>query len=415
MPRSPREIINTALQTCIKFHEEEQYESAEVILRQALRAFQQAYYTETDEVAQGHYEKGMYCLSSKKVEEALSYFSEAYKLKPDLRAAFINSIYCNFELGNFETLWRLYEDRMSHFDQLIAYKRIFDPKKKWNGVDSLENKKVAIFCEQGLGDQINFSRYIPLIKEKYNCHIIANCGSCLKPIFEQYDFVDEVIVKEHVTTDSPIECDYHIPQMSLPFYFEHWEPLEKDKYIFIEDKMELPSDKFKIGVIWKGNPNSQNDPIRSVSVNWFKQLMSDKTQIYNLHNSLESHVDGIIDLKDEISDFNDLAKAVNAMDLVVTVDTALLHLAGAMNKPVWAVIPFNPDWRWGLNGEKTVWYPSARLFRQEYPGDWDGVFKKVKSELQHQLSQYSHTSIQDLQPLDTHNMQPAFLQPLVKK
>ena len=124
MPKSPREIINDALQTCIKFHEEEQYESAEVILRQTLRAFQQAYYTEKDEIAQEHYEKGRYCLASKKVEEALNYFEEAYKLKPDLRAAFINSIYCNFELKNYETLWKLYEDRAIHFDQLIAYKNL---------------------------------------------------------------------------------------------------------------------------------------------------------------------------------------------------------------------------------------------------------------------------------------------------
>lgn len=384
MPRSPREIINDSLKTCIKFHEEEQYESAEVVLRQTLRAFQQTYYTETDEVAQEHYEKGKYCLCNKKVEEALSYFEEAYKLKPDLRSAFINSIYCNFELKRFETLWRLYEDRMIHFDQLIAYKRIFDPKKKWNGLDDLQGKTVAVFCEQGLGDQINFARYIPLIKAKYDCHIIANCGSPVGPIFKQFDFVDEVILKEHVTTDCPIECDYHIPQMSLSYLFKHWEPLETEKYVFIDEEIELPTtNKFKIGVIWKGNPQSQNDPIRSISVNWFRNLSNKNTQIYNLHNSSESYVPEIIDLCDKINDFQDLAEAINAMDLIITVDTALLHLAGAMNKPVWAVIPFNPDWRWGLGGEKTVWYPSVKLFRQDYPGDWDGVFKRIKSDLRH--------------------------------
>jgi hypothetical protein len=383
MPLSPREIISTALQNCIKFHEEAEYESAEVVLRQTLRAFQQAYYTEADEIAQEQHEKGMYAIAKGEIDDALAYFSEAYKLKPDLRPAFINSIYCNFELKRFETLWRLYEDRMVHFDQLIAYKKIFDPTKKWNGMDSLEGKKVAVFCEQGLGDQINFSRYIPLIKEKYDCHIIANCAAAVAPIFESFDFVDEIIIKENVTTDCPIECDYHMPQMSLSYLFQHWEPLEIEKYVFIEEKMPLPGDKFKIGVIWKGNPRSENDPTRSISVNWFRQLFDKNTQVYSLHNSLDSHVDEIIDLKDNINDFGDLAKAVNAMDLIVTVDTALLHLAGAMNKPVWAVIPFVPDWRWGLKGEKTVWYPSASLIRQEYPGDWDGVFDKIKSRLQH--------------------------------
>lgn len=385
MPRSPREIINDALRTCIKFHEEEQYESAEVVLRQTLRAFQQAYYTEKDEIAQERHEKGMYFLSRKNVEEASIHFNEAYKLKPDLRAAFINLIYCNFELKKYETLWRLYEDRLIHFDQLIAYKRIFDPKKKWNGMDSLEGKKVVIFCEQGLGDQINFSRYIPLIKEQYDCKIVANCGSPVAPIFQRYSFVDEVVLKEHVTTDSQIDCDFHLPQMSLPFLMQEWAPLEINKYIFIEEKMKLEGDKFKIGIIWKGNPQSQNDPIRSISANWFRAFFNKNTQIYNLHNSLYSHMDEIIDLCDEINDFEDLAKAVNAMDLIITIDTALLHLAGAMNKPVWAVIPFNPDWRWGLKGEKTIWYPSVRLFRQDYAGDWDGVFKKIKSEFLHLL------------------------------
>lgn len=386
MPRSSREIIRDALQTCIKFHEEEQYEAAEVVLRQTLRAFQQTYYTEKDEEAQEQYEKGISLLARQEAFQALPYFEESYRLKPDFRAAFINCIYCNFELKRFETLWTLYEDRLTHFDQLIAYKRIFDPKKKWNGQDSLDGKKVCVFCEQGLGDQINFSRYISLLKDKFDCHIIANCGSPLKSIFEHYDFVDEVILKEHVTTDSPVECDYHLPQMSLPYLMKEWVPFYPGKYIHIEEKMELPeNDKYKIGIIWKGNPRSQNDPIRSISINWFKQLFDKKVQIYNLHNSLESHVDEIIDLCDRIENFNDLAKAVNSMDLIITVDTALLHLAGAMNKPTWALIPFNPDWRWSLKGEHTDWYPSVKLFRQAYSNDWDGVFKKVKSELQHLL------------------------------
>jgi len=382
MPKSPRELISDALKLCIKFHEEEQYEAAEVILRQTLRSFQQAYYTESDEEAQANYNEGMEFLSKREIKNALSCFKLAYKLKPDLRPAFINSIYCYFELKEYQKLWELYEDRLIHFDQLIAYKRIFDPNKKWNGVDSLDGKKIAVFCEQGIGDQINFSRYIPLIKEKYDCHIIANCASPLKPIFEKYDFIDEVILKEHVTTDKPIDCDYHVPQMSLPLIFKQWEPLKIEKYIFEDKKMDLPvNDKFKIGIIWKGNPNSQNDPIRSINVNWFRQLFNEKIQFYNLHNSEKSHIEEIIDLCDQINDFEDLAKAVNSMDLIITVDTALLHLSGAMNKPVWALIPFNPDWRWGLKGEQTDWYPSARLFRQEYSGDWEGVFKNVKASL----------------------------------
>jgi tetratricopeptide (TPR) repeat protein len=383
MPKSPREIISTALQTCIKFHEEAEYESAEVVLRQTLRAFQQSYYTEKDEIAQEHHEKGMYALASREMEKALTHFSKAYELKPDLRSAFINLIYCYFELKKFKNMWELYEDRTIHFDQLIAYKKIFDPKKKWNGKDSLEGKKVAVFCEQGLGDQINFSRYIPLIKEKYNCHLIANCAAAVAPIFNSFDFVDEVIIKENVTTDCPIPCDYHMPQMSLSYLLQHWQPLEVEKYVFIEEKMALPGNKFKIGIIWKGNPRSENDPTRSISVNWFRQLFDKNTQVYSLHNSENSHIDEIIDLKDNINDFQDLAEAVNAMDLIVTVDTALLHLAGAMNKPVWAAIPYVPDWRWGLNREETVWYPSVRLFRQEYPGDWDSVFERIKSQLQH--------------------------------
>lgn len=381
MPRSSRETIKDALEKCIFLHESKDYATAEIILRQIMRAFSEEYYTDSDELSKEKLSKGMELLCQHKVNEALPLIEEAYRLQPDSRTAFINSIYCNFHTSNYKRVWELYEDRLKHFDQLIAYKNMFNFDKKWNGTDSIQDKTVLVFCEQGLGDTIHFSRYLKHLKA-CGCKIVLNCSKVLKRLFESESFkfiVDEIVCKEDVTVDWMPKYDYHLPLLSLPYLLELYEP-HPETYIEIYDKNYYENSKINVGFLWKGNPSSGNDKIRSVNINWFRQLMLPGVELHSLHHE-EKPLEGMVSHIKEIDDLYDVAKIINSLDLIVTVDTAVLHLAGAMGKKVWGLIPFNCDFRWKLTGDRSIWYPNVRLFRQEYPDDWDGVFKKVAKKL----------------------------------
>src|SRR3989304_7557387 len=301
MPKSPRETIKSALEKCIELHEDKKYEVAEIVLRQALRAFSEQYYTERDELAEENLSKGMEYLSRMDAETAVGFFEEAYRLKPDSRVAFINCTYCNFHLGNYQKVWTLYEERIRHFDQLVAYKKMFDPAKRWNGIDSLNNKKVLIFCEQGMGYTINFSRYLKHLKKR-GCKIILNCADALVDLFKINSFnfiIDEIVSKEAVTRDWVPEHDYHLPLMSLPYLLKMYEPCP-ETYIDIYQKSMVANHKdFRIGFIWKGSPLSGNDKIRSVNIHWFKRLMLPNVSLHSLHHS-EKPAEGMADHSGEI-------------------------------------------------------------------------------------------------------------------
>lgn len=339
---------------------------------------------------------------TKQLAEAEKCFEKALVINPNFAAAHVD-LACIYHLnGEWEKAWPEYEWRYEVYDQLKIWKKLFSSSKLWKG-QSLENKKIIVHGEQGHGDSIHFFRYISLLKRK-NPYIILYCNPILQPIFEKQ--VNEVYTIDPLSCKELPDHDYHCSIVSLPYLLQCQE-IPNEKYIFIDEQVNFDKNFFNIGVVWAGNPQHPNDRNRSCPLKLFKEieklpyvklfsLMKDiRPRAYRFENKSIDLTEGckgmkIIDLSETMNNFYDTAKIINGLDLIITVDTALLHLAGAMGKQTLALIPYNNDWRWGLQGNKTIWYPSVELFRQNKKGEWKDVFDNIKKRVEEISSTLYH-------------------------
>jgi len=161
--------------------------------------------------------------------------------------------------------------------------------------------------------------------------------------------------------------------------------LKTDKILVDKFSKIIRSDKFKIGIVWAGNPKQEDDWKRSVAFDKFRILLGiSGIEFFSLQKEIiDDEIEDleITDLSEYLYDFADTAAIIENLDLVISVDTSVAHLAGALGKPTWILLSHIPDWRWMLNRNDSPWYPSTRLFRQPKPGDWDSVFREVEDEL----------------------------------
>jgi len=319
------------------------------------------------------------------IDTAIKYLKAAINMAKDLNGAHVNLALCYHLKGMHDEAWREYEYRLDYFAQLVAYLKKFGVEKKWNGKDSLEGKRVLLFCEQGYGDIIQFIRFIPYLKIR-GCHIIACCPLPLISLIEP--LVDEVLCKELIRSIPTPLYDYHIPTMSLPYLLKI--STDKLRTYYNDFKFEpypiKKTDKLKVGICWQGSKKHLDDRKRSVDLNKFYEVSQlPNIQLYSLQkdigNPAELKMMNVINHMDDVGDFKDTAHLIAAMDMVISVDTAVLHLAGAMEKKAWCLLAYKPDWRWELDKFSTIWYPSVRLIRQKKRGDWSSVFDEVTNTL----------------------------------
>jgi tetratricopeptide (TPR) repeat protein len=350
------------------------------------------------------------------MKEAEECFQKAIAINPEFAAAHVDlaSVY---HLQKDNRAWGEYEWRFEHFDQTKFWLKLYDIEKRWYG-EKLEGKKIIIHSEQGLGDCIQFARYIPLVREK-GAYVIVHCqpslASLLKPLCDEVYTTDPGAIPLHEfrQPDFPIpEYDYFASVVSLPYLLE-LPPIPKPPYLFTDHWCNLGASysyddtigrSFKIGVVWAGNPQHPNDRYRSCKLAQFKPIHDlPGVKLFSLQTDtrlrqyrfeekpidLTEGSDGmkLVDMSKCMDSFEDTASIMKELDLVISADTATLHLAGAFDIPTWALIPANNDWRWGLEGEKTEWYPSVRLFRQPVLGDWDTPFQQMKEILNGRLSE----------------------------
>jgi len=225
--------------------------------------------------------------------------------------------------------------------------------------------------------------------------VLLEIDEPLKRLLERVDGVEQVIV----SSVSPVSASFRIPIMSLPHRFNTTLDLIPANVPYLPLPTATatnigPVAETIIGIAWAGRPTHKNDSNRSLEFASLKPLL-DLTnfswislQIDDHHSEAALVAKGSLrDIRDQIHDFADTATAIVAMDLVITVDTAVAHLAGALGKPVWILLPFAPDWRWLLERNDSPWYPTVNLFRQKTPGDWEGVINRVVEALL--LSDYS--------------------------
>ena len=337
------------------------------------------------------YNLGVYYSSIGEIEKAIDYYDKCIERNLGFKDAKWNKALALLLLGKYKEGFENYDSRFEKEKPIDS--RVFG-NPKWNG-ENLQEKKILVITEQGAGDNFQFIRYLKLLKEKYvDCKIILECQSEIKNLFSNLKEIDEIINKDRGKIPD-IGFDYYIHLMSLPKILGI--TLEnipyKEKYLFIDKnkvnqfKEHFNKNKLNIGIVWAGNPEQENDKNRSMKFEDIKELGKIKgIQLYSLQKGkVVDEVDftntGIIDLSHEIKDYEDTAGIIENLDLIISVDTSVAHLSGALGKETWTLLTKIPDWRYLLEGEKSIWYDSMKLFRQKERGNWKSVIENVKREL----------------------------------
>lgn len=342
----------------------------------------------------------------KELDKAEECFKEALKINPSFDGGHVDLASVYKTRGEYNKAWKHYEHRFKVYPQLEIFETIFEPKKKWNG-ENIIGKKILVHGEQGIGDYIHFVRYVKILKDK-GVYVILHCDEALKKLYatlaDEIFTIDPVKIPPYKNREKFLmpDYDFHCSVMSLPFLLQT-KDIPSEPYLFCSDKMDLSEyeEYYKIGIVWSGNPQHPNDRNRSIYLKQFSELHNlTNVKLFSLitdtrprkYRFQEEVIDlsencehmKIVDMSSVIQNFYDTASILNSLDLIITVDTSVLHLAGALGRPVWGLIPWSPDWRWGLNGEKTIWYPTARLFRQKKKNNWEEVFKNIVNEVKNE-------------------------------
>lgn len=354
----------------------------------AVESFRNAVACDAD-FAQAHYNLANGLMEQCKCEEAIGYYLQAMELIPDFGWAHWNMAHALLLSGRFAEGWREYAWRHSASVGIVTYPHKIDVPR-WDGRRFLG--RLLVHYEQGYGDTIQFVRYMPMVKERGGT-VVLECPAVLSGLLRGVDGIDEVI---EAGDSAPLgQFENHCSLMDLPWIFGTRMETVPARVPYIcadEGKVQWWRDRlgggFKAGIVWAGSPKHGKDAARSCGVEWFLPLAGiGGVRLYSLQKGAGSEqaerCGGVIeDAAGELGDFGDTAAVVANMDVVICVDTAVAHLAGAMGKRVWVVLPYAPDWRWMLGRDDSVWYPTMRLFRQERRGDWEGVFARVKGELE---------------------------------
>ena len=348
---------------------------------------------------QAHYRMANCLMYLGTCDEALAAYNEALKRKPGLSEARFGRSMALLKLGRFSEGWEDYEHRLTN-SSFGYFKSSGRPH--WNGED-FRDKALLVYAEQGIGDAIHFSRYIPMVQNRGG-RVVLMCDPSLHAIFRASFEVNDLIDKsEAMQKLETTEFDIQIPLMSVPGIFgTTLETIPADvPYLRASRQKQalwrehVDSGQCNVGLVWAGNPTQNDDRHRSCALSDLEPLaLVDGVTLYSLqvgHGSeqLAGSKDdlNVVDYTVELRDFDDTAALISVMDLVITVDTAVAHLAGALGKPVWTMLWVGHCWRYLLNREDSPWYPSMRLFRQRRIGDWAGVVEQIRVVLEKHVVQ----------------------------
>jgi tetratricopeptide (TPR) repeat protein len=324
-------------------------------------------------------------------DSALSLYAEAAKLEGRRAEAEFCKSLVRLRLGQFAAGWRAYESRWKQASWAGRSRGFAAPL--WLGQEALAGKTILLHSEQGFGDTLQFVRYVPLV-ERLGAKVVLEIQPPLKAIVAGLRGAARVLARG----ESLPHFDLHCPLMSLPLAFgTELEGIPADiPYLAVPaERIAKWRDRLgekhhpRIGIAWAGSAVHENDGARSLSLERFAALLSAPgVEFVSLQKELNAAdaaalraLTGVQPLGEELTDFADTAAVIAQLDLVVSVDTSVVHLAGALGRPVWVLLPFSPDFRWLLEREDSPWYPTARLFRQPRYGDWDSVLARARNEL----------------------------------
>jgi tetratricopeptide (TPR) repeat protein len=362
-------------------------------------------------------------------EEALQWFDKALALQPNFRDALQNKAAALTKLHRFHEAFDTYERlKIADPDDALAelgiaqlhlltgnfaagwtgrearwkiarnYPELSQPM--WLGNESLKDKTILIAADEGLGDTIQFVRYLPALA-KLGARIILAVQDSLYPLLSHLPDVSQCIPLS-ASRNLPA-FDFHCPIMSLPLAFRtRLDTIPSPQsYLSVSDEHRVrawnerlgPRDKLRVGLVWSGNPNHVDDHNRSIPLRTFSGMLGANAAYISLQKDPKSEdkaalqeLPGVSDLTSHFADFVETAALISCLDLVITVDTSVAHLAGALGCPTWMLLSYTPDYRWLLERDDSPWYPTMRLFRQGETRQWQEVIDRVRHELEEQAA-----------------------------
>jgi hypothetical protein len=313
----------------------------------------------------------------------------AHNAFPDDHEVHYSLSWVELARGYYPEGFRLAESRY----QFGGRRRVADPsvmsRPRWQG-ESLAGKRLYVHGEQGYGDIIMMARYLPLLKE-LGIQVVLTCDAVMRPLLE-YNCPDCEIVAIDGKTVPSIEFDAWVASMSLPYCFRTtidsvpasagYMQTPNDQAMYWRDRVAQlsPDKRLRVGLAWAGNPTHLYDKRRSLSFELLVPYLEhiEQARFFAIQTKVPKAIPGnLIDVSDEMLTMADTAGLISQMDLVITVDTSPVHVAGALGVPAWLMLPYRYEWRWGLEGEGNAWYDSVRVLRQTQHGDWRSLLDDV--------------------------------------
>ncbi|RXH13949.1 tetratricopeptide repeat protein [Bradyrhizobium guangzhouense] len=364
-------------------------------------------------------------------EEALAWFEKAIALQPRFADAFDNKLVALFHLHRFDELFALSDQMMSlglsnevtawnvslahlvtgNFEagwlghqtrsQLPSSKYPRFPQPMWLGGESVDGRTILIAADEGLGDTIHFARYVPLLAAR-GARVLLAVQDPLHRLMSDLAGASRCVPMSAMGTLP--DFDLHCPISSLPLAFKtRLDTIPSGPYlpsppagrIQAWDSRLGPHTRLRVGLVWSGDPSHVNDETRSIPLRTLSPIFDVDASFISLQKVPRPHDAAvlrerrdIIDLTADLTDFTDTAALISCLDLVITVDTSVAHLAGALGRPTWILLPWTPDYRWLLDRTDSPWYASVRLFRQTETRDYESVLDRVRDELRAQAATF---------------------------
>jgi hypothetical protein len=344
---------------------------------------------------QYHFNLGRCLYEQGRRHEAILSYEEVLRLEPGRADALYNCGMARLALGDFERGWQEFDARLQRQRSQLPL---------WNG-EPVAAGELVVQAEHGLGDTLQFIRCVPLLRKRVG-ELTVEVQGRLMPLLKDSGFTNLVAQGE-----LPRKCTRRIPLMSLPRVLGITSTTVPAGVPYLVARQTLVDQwvrrleecrTFKIGICWQGGAAFAEDRVRSIPLTAFAPLARvPGMRLFSLQKgqgreqlaALGDDRFEVIDLADSLDGFIDTAAAIKVLDLVITCDTSVAHLAGALAAPVWVALPLAADWRWMQERSDTPWYPTMRLFRQRRRGDWQGVFEAMAAELASSVGQYRrHTS-----------------------
>ncbi|HXP61197.1 MAG TPA: tetratricopeptide repeat protein [Dongiaceae bacterium] len=338
--------------------------------------------------AKAHNNLGTAHMGRNEVGLAMAAYHRALGLNRFIPKFRVNLAFAQLLRGDFPAGFRNYESRWAAGEPWSGR----SPGKAWRGERPLKGRSILLHSEQGFGDMIQFVRFVPRVVD-LGARVHLEAKPQLRRLFQASFPQIEAI---HVSGEPLPRCDEYCPVPSLPraLGVELSTIPSQVPYLRAPERcrgarISLAPGTPRIGIAWSGSLEHDDDRNRSIPFEHFREILRGSTSRFvSLQKDVRARdraalaaTPAVANFMDRIGDFADTAALIEKLDLVVCVDTSIAHLAGALGKPVWLLLPFAPDWRWMLDRSDSPWYPLTRLFRQPRAGDWDSVFTEVRAEL----------------------------------